>query len=280
MHATRPVLALLLLSLGVLGGCAAAQEEGDGAEVGETNDAIIGGTATFDRPEIGIVFHANSLCTGTLVRPNVVLTAMHCTGIAKDQDVSPSSTQPGFVFEIRKSATERHRYFADRLTTITVGTDLDGSQRWRSKDIALLRLVEDVPAAIARPANIAPSWPRLFGSVSIYGYGCTDRAAGPDGRRPGSGTKRKKDYTWSLGLFFGFSDTQNSCPGDSGGPLLDLERNAVLGTTSGYVDGDDRFGDVPANYRAVTAIAGCLVASSLIRGEQEQKWEFGIRNSE
>lgn len=199
------------------------------------------------------MLHGNGLCTGTLVRPNVVLTALHCTGIANDQDVS--TAQPAFAFEIRKSATEKRRFAVDRIHSIGTLADMDGSQRWRDKDIALLRLTEDVPATLAKPAQVAQWWPRLGGHVAIVGYGCTNRSNDASGHRPGTNTKRAKQYNWTLGLVFGWTDTQNTCPGDSGGPLLDLERNAVVGTTSGYVDGNDRFGNVPANYAAVTAKA-------------------------
>lgn len=244
---------LLLPLLIALGACAAPQDPSDDGEAERSSDAVVGGTTTYERPEIGALWHGNGLCTGTLVRPNVVLTAMHCTGVADDEDAS--AAQPGFVFEIRKSETERHRFAVDRIHSITKMEDLDGSQRWRALDIALVRLAEDVPATVARPARIARWWPRLGGHVSVYGYGCTDRKAGENGRRPGSNTKRKKDYRWTLGLVFGWSDTQNVCPGDSGGPLLDLENNAVVGTTSGYVANDDEFGDVPRSYAAVSAKA-------------------------
>jgi hypothetical protein len=247
-----PVRRLLLIGLLAASACAAPTAD-DEAPVDSTSDAVVGGSETFERPEVGMVWHGSGLCTGTLVRPNVVLTAMHCTGLAKDQDVS--AAQPAFAFEIRKSATERHRYAVKRIHSITTGDQLDGTQHWRAFDIALLQLSEDVPAAVARPAQIARYWPRLQGPVSVYGYGCTDRVAGANGRRPGSGTKRKKDYRWTFGLAIGWADTQNVCPGDSGGPLLDLEHNAVLGTTSGYVNGDDAFGDVPRSFAAVTAQA-------------------------
>ena len=190
----------------------------------------------------------NTLCTATLVRPNVVLSAMHCTGIAIDEDLGTAS--PASYFVIKTSATQQHVYRVDRLSTITVSADLDGLPAWRAKDIAVLRLATDVPAAVAKPAGLAPTWPWPGSNVSIYGYGCTDR-----GDHAGAGTKRKKDYRWSLGLAIGWAETQNTCPGDSGGPLLDTDRNMVLGTTSGYVNGDDRFGDVPRYFRQVSDIA-------------------------
>jgi hypothetical protein len=236
-----------------LAGCAAPTDDGGDTEVGSSSDAVIGGTETFARPEIGAVWHGNSLCTGTLIRPNVVMTALHCTGIAKELDVS--AAQPAFGFEIRSSATVRRRFTVDRITSIGTQADMDGSQRWRARDISLMRLTEDVPSALARPARAAPSWPWPGARVALVGFGCTSRAAGPSGHRPGTNIKRAKEYSWSLGLAIGWSDTQDVCPGDSGGPLLDVGRNAVLGTTSGYIGGDDAFGDVPANHLAIDAIA-------------------------
>lgn len=232
--------------------CAAPPEE-ESSDVESSENAVIGGSTTFERPEVGVVLH-RGMCTGTLVRANVVLTAMHCgTGTPVDADVTAS--EPGYFFEIRKSATERHRYEVDRAQSIAQPADFDGTQKWRAKDILLLRLAEDVPEEIAKPAGIARFAPRIGSRVAVYGYGCTDRVAGADGRRPGGGTKRKKEYDWTVGLAFGFAETQNVCPGDSGGPLLDLSRNVVVGTNSGYVGGNDQFGDVPASFTQLNALA-------------------------
>jgi hypothetical protein len=246
-----PVAALLLSTLA---GCAApTDDDGAGDDVGSSSDAVIGGSETFARPEIGAVWHGNGLCTGTLIRPNVVMTALHCTGIANDKDVSAAA--PAFAFEIRTSATVRRRFAVDRVHSIGTLADMDGSQRWRARDIALMRLTEDVPSTLARPAHVATSWPWPGARVALVGFGCTSRVAGPNGQRPGANVKRAKEYDWTLGLAIGWSDTHDVCPGDSGGPLLDVARNAVLGTTSAYIGADDVFGDVPANHVAVSAIA-------------------------
>ena len=37
------------------------------------------------------------------------------------------------------------------------------------------------------PAAIGGGYPAYGGRVGVFGYGCTDWAAGPDGRRPGTG---------------------------------------------------------------------------------------------
>jgi V8-like Glu-specific endopeptidase len=258
---SRLLLAFIAVSTSLSVACASPDgDDGDGAESSE--DAVIRGEETFERPEIGMVWH-RGLCTGTLVRPNVVLTAMHCgTGTPVDADVS--SFEPGYVFEIRKSATDRHRFKVVRAESIAQPADFDGSQNWRAKDILLLKLETNVPAEIATPAKIAIEAAKVGTKVAVYGYGCTSRVTGDNGRRPGAGIKRTLDYWWTAQLEAGMG-TRNLCPGDSGGPLLDIERNAVFGTTSGYiggVNGVDKFGDVPAASAKLNALADRWAASA------------------
>ena len=45
--------------------------------------------------------------------------------------------------------------------------DFDGSQKWRDKDILLLKLESDVPAEIATPANIATEAPAVGTKTTI-----------------------------------------------------------------------------------------------------------------
>lgn len=265
IDSSRLVLGFLAIATSLTVGCASpTDEESGGAESSE--DAVIGGLETWDRPEIGILWHGG-MCTGTLVRPNVVITAMHCgKGTPVDEDVS--NADPGYVFEIRKSATEKYRYKVVRAESVAQPGDFDGSQKWRAKDILLLKLESNVPAEIAKPANIATQTPRGGSKIALYGYGCTARTPGDDGRRPGTGTKRTKDFSWTVWLEYGwnamhtgttptnpFTVTRSVCPGDSGGPLLDVSRNAVLGTNSGYVAENDKFGHVPEASAKLNALA-------------------------
>lgn len=234
-------------------GCAAPADASD-SDPESAADEVVAGRETFEHPEIGMVWRGGGLCTGTLIRPNVVLTAAHCVnGSPKDEDVS--TAQPSYAFEIRASASVQQRFAVDRAYAVPVAADFDGSQRWRRKDIALLRLATPVPSSLATPLRAAPSWPWPGSRVALYGYGCTDRSPGSAGRRPGTGVKRKLERWWTIGLAIGWTQTQDECPGDSGGPLLDLSRGAVVGTNSGYVGSDDRFGDVPASFAIVESIA-------------------------
>lgn len=249
------LLARAITVFGILAAGCAGPVGDDGVSDPESSaDEVVGGKETFEHPEVGMVWKGGGLCTGTLIRPNVVLTAAHCvTGSPKDEDVS--TVQPSYAFEIRASAEVKQRFAVDRAYAVPSAADFDGSQSWRKKDIALLRLATPVPATLAKPLRAAPSWPWPGARVALYGYGCTDRATGENGRRPGTGVKRKLERNWTVGLALGWTETQNVCQGDSGGPLLDLNRGVVLGTNSGYVNEDDRFGDVPASYWVVESIA-------------------------
>jgi len=161
-----------------------------------------------------------------------VLTAGHCFAAGRT-DVAP------WQFEFRKSATESCRYdTAEGYVHSRGGAGAD--------DVALLRLKQAVPSRVARPIPIAKSWPSYGTKIALMGYGCTNRETGE-----GAGTKRfasfRYNVTWDLGWV-----SQGTCPGDSGGALLNVDGNEVLGVLSGYRTGNGRdlFGDA-VTHRAV-----------------------------
>lgn len=236
-----PKLALLVL-IASLSGCTAdaIDDDGDSSE-----GDVIAGSETFEQPAIGMLRNGGSYCTATLIRPNVVLTAAHCvTNSPKDEPVT------GYSFEVRPAAgVAATRFEIDRAYAVPTAADFDGTQAWRAKDIALLRLARAVPSSLAAPLTVARVRPPRGSAVTIYGYGCTDRTPGPNGQRPGGGVKRRAAVAWNG------SATRNVCPGDSGGPWLDVARGAVFGTTSGYVNLDDRYGDVPASAALINRVA-------------------------
>lgn len=224
LHAT--VLALAVGASMVLGGCSASPGDDPTDDGAATSDAVVGGTETFANPAVGVTtLNGATGCSATLVAPNVILTAGHCFG-ADRTDVAP------WQFEIRKSARESYRYdTAEGLVLSRGGAGPD--------DVALLRLRQSVPAAVATPIPIASGWPSYGTKISLMGFGCTNRTTGE-----GAGTKRVASFrynvTWDLGWV-----SSGTCPGDSGGALLSANGPQVLGVLSGYrtASGLDLFGD-------------------------------------
>jgi hypothetical protein len=194
--------------------------------VGENDTSLIGGSETFDHPAVGVtVLEDRTGCSATLVADNVLLLAGHCFDGTRT-DIRP------WQFEVRHANGDRFRY----------DTSEDGLVFGRNAgvdDVAVLRLVQHVPASVAQPIPMATSWPASGTRLELVGFGCTSRQTSV-----GRGTKRHLfatyDFWWTAG-----QRTQASCGGDSGGALL--ANGSVLGVISGYQTASqiDLFGDVP-----------------------------------
>jgi hypothetical protein len=189
-------------------------------------EKLINGQFTQERPEVGTMLVNGGMCTATLIRRNVAITAAHCVDYR-------TTDQPG-------------RNLGRLTLEVADGTDhvfpIDGYKSYSrsnepgTKDVALLRLAQPVPSSVARPTGLATRFPVDGEQVRWMGYGCGRRGFS-DGN---SGRKQQ--------IIFGFRGTDNSCPGDSGGPsFLGLD-GPVFRVTSGYYTngGGDIFGDVIA----------------------------------
>ncbi|PWE33914.1 hypothetical protein DDZ14_01730 [Maritimibacter sp. 55A14] len=138
---------------------------------------------------------ARGFCTGTLVAPDLVLSAAHC--LRGVDDPERLSFAPGWIAG-RAPATLRG---AEIIRTDGPGGSGD--------DIVLIRLARPVPAELARPYPLAPP-PRGDGPLAIIGYSHA---------RPDAPEARDDCYPIARqGVLLGLS-----CPvvaGNSGAPVL------------------------------------------------------------
>lgn len=218
-------------------------------ELSRRSDGIRGGVETEDHPAVvGIAIQHSfgiGACTGSLIAPNMVLTAQHCVADSPEGGVVcgetafedpfiPSSflvtTEPNLPFN------PRDYYRVSEVHVPSGDKDLCGN------DMAVLILTENIPYDEAFPITPRVDSPVEAGELfDAIGYGHTGDGSGAGTRRiitdrevicegqdcvRGGAPVTRKEWIGNDG----------TCEGDSGGPALD-KQGRVLGALSRGGDG-------------------------------------------
>lgn len=280
--------AMRWLVLLVLAGCASPAEVGSttadvvhGADADARGDAVV--RLEITHPESG----TKELCSGTLVAPNLVLTARHCVAVRDASRPSPTCTADGwtdtpdqaYVTDVAASGID---VIVGRSIAASAGTGVvgdapapsfgdapvaakglrivdDGSSAMCGHDVAVLVL----DRALGSPTtSIRRTAPVVGESLTAIGWGRTQDGYPPSKQMRtgipvlaiGAGLFT---YTRASGAILkaALSDGElgageSVCNGDSGGPLLDPD-GKIVGVVSRIAsNGSVRCVDTPVVYSA------------------------------
>ncbi len=240
-----PLLPLIAtLAAGAITGCAPEPEAQRLAEaIATAPQAIQGGYLDdFDHHVVGMVHLSNmglASCSGTLIAPNVVLTAQHCVApVSGDGSVSCGVTVFGSQYDAGELWVTTHPEFTMDVANYHVGMEIvipPGGNAFCGNDQAILILESPVPETEAVPAAPRVDESLVLGEeYSAIGFGqtCDGCDSGVRYRLDDLLTSCVADdcpsnyvaQTEWLGA-------TGVCQGDSGGPAMDL-LGRVVGVAS------------------------------------------------
>ena len=232
MRTIRRALALSVTAAGLLGAAAAP------------SSAVVGGhdASPGEYPSVAEITFGPFLCTGTLVTPNWVLTAGHCSNVTAGTVAAPISWPPPLI-NVRIGGANQNDGERRSVSQVVMHPDYLLTSGY---DISLLRLSQ--PSTMA-PTQVAGAGERSLWTArtleTIVGWGVTEEG----GELPDNLQEARVPITTDQYCAGAYSDFDpktmvcagfpqggvDTCQGDSGGPMFGKTSAGalrVVGTTS------------------------------------------------
>lgn len=234
--------------MGALVACSSAPEP-----TAESRARIIHGVdSTADQNAVVLIFIKDwdEFCSGTLLAPNLVLTARHC--VSRTQMVSFGCDAQGHVLGVSGAQVQADYPVGDLEVFVglwradpsyappsAIGTKVfhDSSTNLCGHDVSLILLDRDIANAPIAPVRLDDSV-TVGETLTAVGWGVTEKELAPTVRKQRANVK-----IVAVGPDTGggavqptppndFRVGESICAGDSGGPALDSQTGAVVGVTS------------------------------------------------
>lgn len=247
----------------------------DASKVRRLAQGIVRGTPDTEANDAVVMINIGTqgeFCTGTLIAPNLVLTAHHCVATPDETQECGAFSAPTAPSQLTISVGQQPGAPVANASRVIVDTAKPNNIC--GNDIGLFQLDRDITGVTIARVRLTPL--TAGESATTAGYGEDGTGNVTNGRFVKTGIKvdavgpMNYSYTTAAGqalpvtLPAGEIGTgESTCFGDSGGPLFDAAGN-VIGMTSRGIDGECN--DRPSIYTDTASHAQVIMAAATAAG--------------